>query len=230
MLIQNGKDAMCLDFESIQDVFVGKYKDEEDYDADNNQFFYYHIEFCGEEEQQEISCLSDKEREQWLISHEIEIVWYQVQTRIDYSQEQQENVLVQRFVEYTTDFITLHKSIERKTVLLQHETVFEDSIIDPFESQTHEINYVQINEAQSKFQDDEQSEILMDYIHYFVLDVDFIEEKRVRYSLWNVLGDVGGFHDGLVLLIRILIAPFAAYNFFFDLIKKSHQQKPLSEK
>ena len=63
----------------------------------------------------------------------------------------------------------------------------------------------------------------MDYIHYFVLDVDFIEEKRVRYSLWSVLGDVGGFHDGLVLLIRIMIAPFAAYNFFFDLIKKSHQ-------
>ena len=67
-------------------------------------------------------------------------------------------------------------------------------------------------------------------MHYFVLDVDFMEEKRARYSLWNVLGDVGGFHDGLVLLIRIVIAPFAAKNFFFDLIKKSLQQKPFSEK
>ena len=134
---------MCLDFDNHQDVLLGQYKD--NFKPREKQFFFYRFHFCGEEEQPEISCLSEKERQKWLDQHEIEINWYQVDTVIDYSQQDQENVLVQRFVQYSTDFITQHRETERETVLLQHEAVFEDSIIDPFESQTQEINYVQIN-------------------------------------------------------------------------------------
>ena len=53
-----------------------------------------------------------------------------------------------------------------------------------------------------------------------ILDNKIFDQKRVRYSFWDVLGDVGGFHDGLVLLIRIVVGPFAAHGFFLDLIKK----------
>ena len=46
----------------------------------------------------------------------------------------------------------------------------------------------------------------------------------MRYSFWDALGDVGGFHDGLVLLINFFIGPFTARGFFFDLVKKLREE------
>ena len=83
---------MCLDFDNDQDVLIGQYQD--NYQPFAKQFFYYRFQYCGEEEQPEISCLGVDERDQWLDQHEIEIYWYQVQTWIDYSQQDYENVLV----------------------------------------------------------------------------------------------------------------------------------------
>jgi len=42
---------------------------------------------------------------------------------------------------------------------------------------------------------------------------------RTRYSFWDALGDVGGFHDGLVLLVRFFMAPYSAALFFADFLK-----------
>ena len=44
-------------------------------------------------------------------------------------------------------------------------------------------------------------------------------EQRTRYSFWNLLGDVGGFHDGLFLLVSIFYAPFASLAFSLDFAK-----------
>ena len=54
-----------------------------------------------------------------------------------------------------------------------------------------------------------------------MLDVDYMELKRVRYNFWDALGDIGGFHDGLILFIRILMGPFAAHSFIMELIASS---------
>ena len=59
------------------------------------------------------------------------------------------------------------------------------------------------------------------YSRSFILDVDYMELKRVRYNFWDALGDIGGFHDGIILLIRILMGPFAAHSFIMDLIASS---------
>ena len=63
-----------------------------------------------------------------------------------------------------------------------------------------------------------------------MLDVDYMELKRVRYNFWDVLGDVGGFHDGLVLLIRAFIGSFAAHGFFIDLIKNLRHEPSQSQR
>ena len=34
----------------------------------------------------------------------------------------------------------------------------------------------------------------------FKLSDDIVIEKRVRYSVWDLLGDVGGFNDGLIFV------------------------------
>ena len=37
--------------------------------------------------------------------------------------------------------------------------------------------------------------------------------ERRSYTFWDVLGDIGGFHDGLILSIYFLMAPFSAKSF-----------------
>ena len=35
----------------------------------------------------------------------------------------------------------------------------------------------------------------------------------MRYNFWDLLGDVGGFHDGLYLLLSLFMASYSSYNF-----------------
>ena len=55
-------------------------------------------------------------------------------------------------------------------------------------------------------------------------DEMLIQERR-RYNLWELLGDVGGFHDGLVLLINLFLAPYAAGMFKQSLVNGDHFTK-----
>jgi len=56
------------------------------------------------------------------------------------------------------------------------------------------------------------------YLHDFSLDTKKQVQQRVRYSLWQALGDVGGFHDGLSLLVGILMSPLATLLFKRDFV------------
>ena len=51
-----------------------------------------------------------------------------------------------------------------------------------------------------------------------LLAKDYMDQKRARYSLWHALGDVGGFHDGLILFVRLVLSPLAAHRFYVDLV------------
>ena len=45
--------------------------------------------------------------------------------------------------------------------------------------------------------------------------------SRTRYNFWDLLGDVGGFNDGLVLLCSLLMAPYSEFAFKSDYFKTS---------
>ena len=45
------------------------------------------------------------------------------------------------------------------------------------------------------------------------LSNDMEVAERKRYSWWQLLGDIGGFHDGLVLLIKFFMASYSAAMF-----------------
>ena len=62
-----------------------------------------------------------------------------------------------------------------------------------------------------------------------ILDSIMSEKSRVRYSFWDALADIGGFHDGLVLLITIVIGPYAAYGFFVELVSKLRKEPTQSK-
>ena len=43
-------------------------------------------------------------------------------------------------------------------------------------------------------------------------------EQRVRYNVWDLLGDVGGFYDGLYLIGYFLMAAYSATSFNIDVL------------
>lgn len=45
-----------------------------------------------------------------------------------------------------------------------------------------------------------------------------ISEQRVRYNIWDLLADVGGFNDGLLLLCSIFMSSYSAFSFTLDVL------------
>ena len=48
-------------------------------------------------------------------------------------------------------------------------------------------------------------------------NIEIIE--RTRYNLWDILGDVGGFNDGLYLVFELLFSSYAAFSYKQSILK-----------
>ena len=44
---------------------------------------------------------------------------------------------------------------------------------------------------------------------------------RKRYNIWDLLGDVGGFHDGLILVFSLFMSSYSALAFKIDYLKST---------
>ena len=58
-----------------------------------------------------------------------------------------------------------------------------------------------------------------------VLDKTISVSSRTRYSCWDLLGDVGGFNDGLILLCSFIVSPYVAYTFTSELLSSYDVEK-----
>mmetsp|Transcript_16696 Transcript_16696/g.22518 ORF Transcript_16696/g.22518 Transcript_16696/m.22518 type:complete len:91 (+) Transcript_16696:214-486(+) len=47
-------------------------------------------------------------------------------------------------------------------------------------------------------------------------------ESRTRYNFWDLLGDVGGFHDGAFLVCSLFMSTYASLAFKNDYIDGTH--------
>ena len=45
---------------------------------------------------------------------------------------------------------------------------------------------------------------------------------RTRYNIWDLLADVGGFNDGLILLVKLLFGSYSYFAFKKDLLSNFH--------
>ena len=93
----------------------------------------------------------------------------------------------------------------------------QDEVINPLETETDAVDYFQISSTKSTFEEG-------NYSHVFELDNQVQMQSRTRYSFWQALGDIGGFHDGLLLLLRYLVAPIAATLFQNDLLSTKRKE------
>ena len=50
-------------------------------------------------------------------------------------------------------------------------------------------------------------------------------ESRTRYNVWDLLGDVGGFNEGLLIVVSLLMAPYSAFAFKNDYMSASKVDK-----
>ena len=57
----------------------------------------------------------------------------------------------------------------------------------------------------------------------FEIDTSQEVYTRKRYNFWMLLGDVGGLHDGLLLLINLFMASISAASFSNALTGNSYQ-------
>ena len=47
-------------------------------------------------------------------------------------------------------------------------------------------------------------------------------EKRERYSIWNLISDVGGFNDGIYLVLSLFMTAYSALAFKTNFLNRSY--------
>ena len=94
------------------------------------------------------------------------------------------------------------------------EVTLLDSIIDPFGTATDQQSFLNVEEFyQSDFKQKDDG-----IVHtIFRLHGKNMIQQRIRYGVWQTLGDVGGFYDGIGLMIGSVISQFAASKFLLEL-------------
>ncbi len=86
----------------------------------------------------------------------------------------------------------------------------QDNMINPYDNESNSHNYISTTYIEQYWPGD---------IH-FVISNDKQLNQRTRYSFWQFVGDIGGFHDGLKLLVDMFFAPFVSFSFATDFVKK----------
>ena len=96
-----------------------------------------------------------------------------------------------------------------------------DDLFNPFNDESETIDYVTAEKVQD-FSDvrpitggkDQQNLAVVPELRIDItLSTDMIVSERKRYNFWDAVGDIGGFHDGIVLIIQVLMAPYSAMMF-----------------
>ena len=86
----------------------------------------------------------------------------------------------------------LARSSESRYDLILHNVELSDNIYSPFAS-SEKLSYLTMEETIVS-DNDRGREVS------FALSNKIVIEKRIRYNVWDLLGDVGGFNDGLLLV------------------------------
>ena len=89
-----------------------------------------------------------------------------------------------------------------------------DSVYDPFERASDEVSYFSVDSFEL---DKDTSFLPLSYTMNINLSQENHVMQRKRYSAWDALGDIGGFHDGLVLIFASFMGIFNAVFYASDL-------------
>ena len=99
-----------------------------------------------------------------------------------------------------------------------NEVEMHDALVNPFDQLTDKIKYLKLvdhHEEQVSYQ-------VNDFQIFINFELDSLSKTtiRKRYSFWEALSDVGGFNDGLTILVSIIMSPLSRAYFIQDTLKK----------
>lgn len=124
------------------------------------------------------------------------------------------------------------KSYEVGGILSLHEIDLDDELINPFPASNNVEYYLNIEELESNViglppkRVDENGETIANAVLFsfeaeiYLGDIYFIEVRQ-RYNIWDLLGDVGGFHDGFYIVFSLFMGSYSALAFKVDFLKST---------
>ena len=59
------------------------------------------------------------------------------------------------------------------------------------------------------------------FSHICRINTDKLKMIRTKFNVWDAIGFIGGTHDGIYLIVGILLRPISACLFQIDLVKDS---------
>ena len=125
----------------------------------------------------------------------------------------------------TTDYIEANHYYERYTKLRISSIEFQDSLMNPLDMPTDSLEYLKVESSAPRSSIDPFGTY---YQHVLMVDAYTLEEKRIRYNFWLALSDVGGFRDGLYIILSAIIGPIVAILYENDLLKDHLRSQTLS--
>ena len=118
---------------------------------------------------------------------------------------------------FAVDFVNSNNTIHRNSVLRKNKVELFDSLYDPFGEKTDVQEFLDISESETTQLVSFKPKI--GFSHKFHIANTIHIQRRFRYDFWTALGDIGGFHDGLDLIIKFFMVPIAAIFFENDILK-----------
>ena len=104
------------------------------------------------------------------------------------------------------------KEVVTTVPLLVHSVEFNDELINPLPSDANSYEFISIESYASVSVNDGKGRQLTWRAQLFLSGELHIESRTV-YNFWDLLGDVGGFHDGLGLVASLFMGFFAELAF-----------------
>lgn len=111
-----------------------------------------------------------------------------------------------------------------------HEVSMQDELISPFPSEENEFYYFtmqgSIDSVNSEsFSEEFENELrtgkqelrkAVSFVIHVQMANELSTEQRIRYTCWDLLGDVGGFNDGLIFIFQGVMGAYSALLFSID--------------
>ena len=109
--------------------------------------------------------------------------------------------------------------------MLINDLTIKNNLYNPFVSETDTVTFLTpVKTEQQLFipklkQEQKQSQPIIGY--KIMLAKEMVIMERVRYQVWDLLGDIGGFYDGIILALFLFMGPYSAKSFANNFVDKT---------
>ena len=103
--------------------------------------------------------------------------------------------------------------------LVYHYVDLDDAVLDPFPRDEDFFNYLGAANLKTRraATTPDASNVLNFEVEMY-LDGNCAVMSRTRYTYWELLGDVGGFNDGLMLICTFFMATYSALSYNINVL------------